>query len=306
MVHRSGMTLAQLEFFVAVVETGSISAAAQATHTSQSNVSVAIGKLERHLGVELLVRHPARGVSPTPVGLDLAARARAVLGQVRDIEDSSTASATHLSGEVALGSFVPLTPFYVPALLRDLRDTAPGVTVTVHEATLDVLHSRVADAELDLAVVYGQSVPPNLLFTHLADVTPHVIVAADSPWASRDRVALAELTDTTMVTLDLPFTLHRGRAVFDALGLPRPPELPATTVETMRALVAAGLGFAMLNQRVATNSTVDGRTVVPLPIEEEVPPISLGTIRRPTTRSARVDAVAGLLARRAHERHGPP
>jgi DNA-binding transcriptional LysR family regulator len=305
MVQRLGVTLAQLEFFVAVADAGSISAAAEALHTSQSNVSVAIGKLERHLGVELLVRHRAKGVTPTASGRDLASRARRVLREVQSLEEAGHALASEPAGDIAVGSFPPLTPFYVPALLRDLQSSAPGLVVTVREGPLDLLQHQVAAAELDVALVYGLNVPDALVFTAMAEIVPHVIVAADSPLADREWVSLAELSDQTMVTLDLAFSVDRGRAVFDALGLPRPAEVSATSVETMRALVAAGIGFAMLNQRLATDTTVDGGRVAALSLTDEITPLPLGTIRRPASWNPRLRAVTDVLARQARERHGP-
>ncbi|WP_159502020.1 LysR family transcriptional regulator [Microbacterium sp. 18062] len=301
---RVSTTLSQLEALVAAVDAGNITAAASRLHTTQSNLSVALAKLERQLGAELLVRHRSRGVVPTAAGLEAAARARTILQQARELEEWSRVDREAAAGEVRMGCFLPLTSFYVPALLRALHTRAPGVETSIEEAPMDVLHRLVADADLDLALVYGQGLPPGLSFRRIAWVSPYVIVAADSPFASRGRVHLAELAGERMVSYDLPFTTARTRRLFADLGLDAPREIRATSVETVRALVAGGAGFAILNQRWGTEVTSDGAVVVTIEIADPVEPLALGILTRPTTRSARVGLVGDLLAEHAAERHG--
>ncbi|MEO8328444.1 MAG: LysR family transcriptional regulator, partial [Candidatus Nanopelagicales bacterium] len=72
-------TLRQLEYFVAVAEAGTITAAAEQIHLSQSAMSTALADLERVFGVQLLVRHHSRGVTLTPSGEDLLVTARELL-----------------------------------------------------------------------------------------------------------------------------------------------------------------------------------------------------------------------------------
>ncbi|GAB2736053.1 LysR family transcriptional regulator [Amycolatopsis magusensis] len=303
---RVGTSFAQLEFLAAAIEDGNMTTAAARLHTTQSNLSVALAKLERHLGVELLVRHRSRGVVPTAAGLEIAERARAILRAARELEEWSRTETEEVTGSVRLGCFVPLTSFYIPALLRELQERAPRLEVSIEEAPMDVLRQHVADAELDLALVYDQRLPDQLVFRHLADVSPYVIFASDSPFARRERVHLHELTGQTMVSYDLSsFTTTRTRQLFEHLGLPAPRELPATSIETVRALVAGGAGFAILNQRWGTDVTADGSAVTSVELADHVEPLGLGVITRQATRSAKVRLLGDLLATHAARRHPP-
>ncbi|MFT4220440.1 MAG: LysR family transcriptional regulator [Microbacterium sp.] len=306
MTARARVTLAQLEALVAAAEESSLTVAAERLRTSQSNVSVAVAKLERALGVELLVRQRAKGVALSVPGREAVARARVVLDAVRELEEFAGVRGG-LEGELKVGCYLPLTPFFVPALLEGMRRHAPDLTVTVVEAALDALQRGVLEGELDLALVYDQSLPAQLAFVDFVRVRPYVIVSARSALAARDRVSLAELAGHTMVTYELPFTVDRAQQLFLAAGLQPPAQVRVASVDSVRALVAAGVGFSVLNQRWATTATADGSEVVDLDLADDVAPLRLGAIVRPATRNPRVGHAIGVLRRHARLRHpGPP
>jgi len=89
-------TLRQLEYFVAVAETGTVTAAAAKVHLSQSAMSTALADLERLLAVQLVLRHHARGITLTAAGSRLLVEARQLLRQADELQSL----ATHLGGEV--------------------------------------------------------------------------------------------------------------------------------------------------------------------------------------------------------------
>lgn len=295
MTGRLSFTFTQLESLVAAADAGNMTTAATAIHTSQSNLSVAIGKLERQLGTELLVRHRTKGVSVTPGGREVVSRARVILRLACELQEWSREDSTALRGDLRIGSFLPLTPFYIPGLLNGIRTHAPQLTTSIHEDTLDVLQELVRSTELDVALTYDQEMPPDLEFTEIAVAASYVIVSRTSRFADAESVSLSDLTDEPMIVYDLPFTIDRGRWIFDVHGLPRPPEQSATTVDTMRAMVGADLGFAILHQRWPTNLTAGGTEVVPLEIIDDIAPLRVGTMARPENRAARVRLVTTLL-----------
>ncbi|QAY62580.1 LysR family transcriptional regulator [Xylanimonas allomyrinae] len=306
MSSRRSITIAQLESFEAAAEFGSMAEAAQRLHTTPSNVSVAVSKLERALGVELLVRHRARGVTLTPAGREALAQVRHILASGRELEEWCSAERGELVGKVRLGCFVSLTAFYVPDFLAQMRQQAPQVTVEVHEATTDVLHQLLADGELDLALTYVQEVPAGVAFHAMTTVRPHVIVAATCDLAQRESVRLADLASGTMVTFNTPFAVRRSRQLFTSSGLEPPPQVLASTIETTRALVAAGLGFAILNQRWASGIAADGNRVVTVELADDVTPLRLGTLTRHARPSAKIRLANDILAAHARERHLGP
>lgn len=302
---RINFTLLQLEHFLAAVDTGSMTLAAQLLRTSQSNVSASVSTLERRLRTKLLIRHRSKGVTTTPEGKTMAEGARKILTLGQELQYSLTRGSTDLRGKVNVGIFYSMAPFYVPELLREIQELAPGLEIVVREASLHELSCLVESAEIDIALVYDQQLPAHLTFTQMAEVIPYVIVSTESPLAHRSEVSLHELTETPMVVYDLPVTMEHGREIFRELGLPQPREVHATSFETGRAMVAVGTGFAVMNQRTASDVTADGRSVVPLEISDSVTPLRIGALTRTRRPTRSVMIVQDILSKQAVLRHPP-
>lgn len=302
---RINFTLVQLEHFIAAVDTGSMTLAAQRLRTSQSNVSASISTLERQLRTKLLVRHRSKGVSATTDGKTLADGSRRMLALGQELQYSMIGDTNDATGQVKVGFFYSMAPFYVPKLLQEMEKIAPGLELVICEASLAELTRLVETEEIDIALVYDQQqFPSHLIFIEMAEVVPYVIVSAESPLAYRNEISLQELVQTPMVVYDLPITVEHGREVFRELGLPQPPEVHATSFETGRAMVAAGTGFAVMNQRAAIDVTADGRPVVPLEVSDKISPLRLGALMRSEQPTRRVRAVQDVLAKQAISRHG--
>ena len=108
-------TLRQLQYFVAAASAGSVTdAARRASRRSQSSVSAAITQLEAALGVQLLIRHHAQGISPTPEGRQFLDRARALLRDADELERFASELTAELSGTLHLGCLVTLAPLVTP------------------------------------------------------------------------------------------------------------------------------------------------------------------------------------------------
>lgn len=303
MSHRVDVTLSQLEGLIAAADAKTLSNAAELLHTSQSNLSISMTKLERILGVELLVRYRSKGVGLTAIGLDVATRAREIIRAVHDLEGAARGELDDLDGALRIGSFIPLTPFYIPRLLADIRERSTTIEIEIREESQDVLQRAVFNGELDLALVYDQDISEQLEFHPLASVWPYVIVPPDSELAKLQAVSLAELATHTMVNYEVTFTVRRSFDLFAVAGVRLPAEMRATSLDSVRALVAAGVGFSILNQRWGTNVTADGAEVVQVEILDKVEPLRLGVITRPRTRSARVLLAISLLRVQAKRRH---
>ena len=124
----------QLEYFVAAGETGSVTRAAQGSHSSQPTVSAAIAKLEASLGVQLFVRHHAQGLSLTPEGRRFLGEAKALLRHASDVERFATALSDEVGGTLDLGCLVTLAPLVAPSLVRGFQSANPRVHVELVES----------------------------------------------------------------------------------------------------------------------------------------------------------------------------
>jgi DNA-binding transcriptional LysR family regulator len=288
-------TLRQLEYFVAVADSGTVTAAAAGLHLSQSAMSTAVADLERALGVQLLMRHHARGVTLTPAGDQLLVVARQLLSQAEDLESSAHALGGELSGRVPLGCFAVLSPYLVPRVLAAADEQLPALQVEPQEETLDGVAEGLLAGRFELALTYDLGSGAGLVREPLSTVAPHAVLAASHPRAGQRSVRLADLAEEPFALLDLPHSREYFESVFAASGVEPPVRYRTRSTETVRALVGRGLAWGLLNLRPAHEQTVEGLPVVTLPLTGAGPSLTVVLARAATARpTRRADALAAL------------
>ncbi|WP_037854867.1 LysR substrate-binding domain-containing protein [Streptomyces sp. NRRL S-340] len=293
-----GFTLVQLRYFLVAAERGSMTEASAQLHIAQSAVSTAVYNLERDLQVQLFIRRRGRGLTLTPAGERLRQQARDLLARAREIEREARGDGETLSGPVAVGCFVTLAPSYLPPLFSECTRRHPGIEIDVVEAETDQLVQALASGRIDFALTYGLglSADPELHSETIARAPAYVIVAAGHPLAGRDSVELAELSAEPLVLLDLPHSRDYFRSLVAATGTAPDVRYRTQSYETVRSLVARGLGYSVLNQRPATSQTYGGGEVAELRLRDggpalEVKIATLGGVNQ----TARARAVMDLL-----------
>ncbi|MFE2724112.1 LysR family transcriptional regulator [Kitasatospora sp. NPDC059327] len=281
MGNRPAFSLTQLLYFATIAETGNISEAAARLHASQSAVSSAIQRLERQLGIQLLLRQRAKGVSLTPCGRLLLNDARKILLQVNNLEDNSNRFQGETAGHLDIGSCATITPFLIPRALTRVGYSHPGLNVAVHDThtPVDLLRNGVCE----LAVTYSLSSAEDTCFTELATPPLYAVVAQNHPLATTGKASLAELSDETLLmpNPNLPpenSPLAYVRNLFTSSGIPLPKIANATGIEAMRGLVAAGWGFMLTHHRPRSMETLDGGRVALVEITGEHPHVSVGVL----------------------------
>lgn len=288
-------TLRQLEYFVAVADEGTLTGAAQRMHLSPSAMSTALVDLERALGVQLLVRHHARGVTLTPAGEDLLASCRSLLHHADDLGSAAEQWGSGVAGRVPLGCFAILSPYVLPPLLTAVRDELPNLHVEPVEESLDGVEDGLRSGRFELALTYDLGLGADLVAEELFRVPPYALLPAAHRRARRRSVRLADLADDPFVLLDLPHSRDYFTAAFAAAGVSPTIRFRTRSAETARALVGRGLAWTLLNLRPSDDVTVEGRRVVPRPLADEVPALSVVLVRLPGARlTRRAQALADL------------
>lgn len=296
-------TLRQLTYFTAVADAGTISDAAHQLHVSQPALSQAITDLERVLGAQLLVRRKAHGVTLTPSGAQVLQLARDLLRRTEDLGGVAAGGEPgSLSGTLGLGCYLTLAPTALPPLLEGFGEVHPGVTIDFAEDTQDVLQRRLLRGELDLAILYDMEIDPDLSTSVIANVRPHILLAADHPLAGADEVSLADLVDDPQVLLDAPPSSHNTLALFQQFGLTPQVRYRPRTYELARALVGRGLGYALLVQRPFNDLTYGGHRVV---IKEIAEPVADARIVIAWPRVVRLNHRAAAFVRFCEQRSHP-
>ncbi|HLH70771.1 MAG TPA: LysR family transcriptional regulator [Candidatus Dormibacteraeota bacterium] len=241
------MELRDLRAYLAVVETGRFTLAAERLHLVQSAVSDAVARLERELQVVLLERRRS-GARPTSAGDELARWARLLVNAEERARREVSRRDAQPSGWLSLGLLPTLVPLVLPPLLRALRAQHPDLGLRVHEGLAPELLEQVRTADLDLAVLFFPTERVGgLEFVEVASRPLSVIVPQGHRLAGRRAVRMRELEAERWVTYPAhnPGRLWLEEACRLAGFAPR----IAAEVETaaqQRIFVEAQVGIAML------------------------------------------------------------
>lgn len=271
-------TLRQLEYFVAVGETGSIAAASEKVNVSSPSISAAIGQLEREFGLPLFVRQHAQGLSLTSAGRRMLDQARTVLAEADRLTDLSGDIAGQVRGPLAVGCLLTFAQVVLPPVRRSFQDTYPEVRVQQYELNQAEIFSFLRRAEIDVALTYDLDLPADLCFEPLVELPPYALVSPEHALAGRASVSIEDLLGHPMVLLDLPFSSEYFLSFFSAIGA-RPLIAERTRdMAVMRGLVANGFGYALANVRFLSDLSPDGKALTFIPLRGDVRPMRLGLL----------------------------
>jgi DNA-binding transcriptional LysR family regulator len=269
-------TLRQLEYFVATGEAGSIAAAAERTHVSPPSISAALRALEDELGVALFIRRHAHGLSLTPSGRQLLAEAKRTLAAAEGLTALASDIGEAATGPLALGCLQTFAPLVLPELRQGFEAAYPSVRVTQYALDHSDLLERLLTGALDLALTYDLAVPHEIDFEPLTSLTPWVLLPAAHPLAARPSLTPEDLAAEPMVLLDLPYSADYFLSLFGAAG--RRPRIAERSrdMALVRALVANGYGFSLINTRTAQDQAPDGKRLAFVPLASGLRPLALG------------------------------
>jgi LysR family hydrogen peroxide-inducible transcriptional activator len=240
------MELHQLRYILAVARTGNFSRAAEACRVAQPSLCQQVQKLEDELGERLFTRLKRQAV-PTAAGRMILARAARILGEVEAAQREVKDSTKEVRGTVNLGVLPTIAPYLLPAVLTLFRKTSPGVEVVVHERTTTQLLELCAACDLDFAVlslpIVDERFHQEKLFTEelLLAVPPHHRLAR------RRVVRLDDVEAESFILLQEGHCLGDQALRFCDRRKCHPPVIFRTAqLETIRALVAAGMGVSLI------------------------------------------------------------
>ncbi len=266
----SRFTLRQLEYFVSVADEGTMAAAAEQHHISQSAVSLAISELERALGVQLFVRRKARGTELTGAAREVLPEARRLLEHAAEVQSTARSVGLSVSGDLVLGCYPTLTPFVLPEILRRFPEQHPSVTVRLFEGSVEQMLARLLDGTCELAIMYDLGITADVATTVLYRIRPYVLLAADHRLATDAPISLSELKDEPMIMLDMPPSATMFREVLVSAGVEPRVRFSSASFESVRSLVASGAGYSLLLQRPSPHATYAGPPLVYREIVEDV------------------------------------
>jgi LysR family hydrogen peroxide-inducible transcriptional activator len=240
------MNLRDLKYLVALADHKHFGRAAAACYVSQPTLSTQIKKLEDELGVSLVERAP-RKVMLTPAGRDAADRARRIVAEVEQMKEAARRSQDPEAGTVRLGLFPTLGPYLLPHVVPRLRARFPHLELLLIEEKSDVLLSRLREGKLDAGLL-ALPVADDQLHTEFLFEEPFLLAVPEShPLAKRQSLTLAELSQHQLLLLEDGHCLReQALDVCRLSGANEKSEFRATSLETLRQMVAADVGITLL------------------------------------------------------------
>ncbi|WP_423835485.1 LysR family transcriptional regulator [Streptomyces tubbatahanensis] len=236
----------RLAQFAAVARHEHVTRAAQELGVPQSSLSRALARLEADLGVALFARH-GRTVSLTPAGRTFLAAAERALTAVEQGAEAVRSDADPATGKVAFGFLHTLGWETVPELLRAFRADHPRVRFALVQNYGDAMLERLRAGELDLCLTSPVPDAPDLVARRLDEQRLRLVVPDDHRLARRKRIRLAEAAEESFVTLEPGYGMRRLLDTMCAeAGFTPRIAFEGEEAETIRGLVAAGLGVALL------------------------------------------------------------
>jgi DNA-binding transcriptional LysR family regulator len=294
------MELRHLEHFLAVVDTGSFSAAAARLFLVQSSLSASILSLERELGTELFIRG-RRGAEVTDAGQALVGPARATLAEADRSKDAVAAVRGLMRGTVRIGTVAVPRSVDVLDTVAAFWKAHPGVDVHVlHDGARDLV-GWVAEGKVDFAITPQTTrATPAVRFEPLLTTPVVVLCSADHRLAGRRDVDAQELLGERII--DLPAGWW-ARELFDGLlsakGLTRHVEVEVNEWFGVLTMVRRGIGISygpLASIDRDAFGDIAWATIADAPVWQ------LGIVKRDNTlRGAAGQAFLAAYLRRCHE-----
>lgn len=258
------LDLYSLQVFLAVLDEGSIAAAAVREHIAPSALSKRLSELERTLDVVLFQRH-ARGVKPTSAARALARRARALLYQTQDLAAEIQEYSMGLRGRVRVAANLSSIAQFLPTELRSFIDQHPNVQIDLEESVSSAVTRAVVDNAADIGVYTQSDEEQGLeIYPYHRDVMA-VVVPRAHPLARRKTVAFSQTLDYEHVGM------HRGSAANylftrEAAAINRMLRLrfQVTSYDALLAMVRANLGLGIVPLQALHLHVTDGLSIIPL------------------------------------------
>ncbi|ALD01978.1 MAG: LysR family transcriptional regulator [Acinetobacter sp.] len=241
------MNLAAFEAFIKVMETGSISMAADLLFITQPAVTKRIHSLEDYFGVKLF-ESAGRGVQATHAAHSLLPKVKNWLNELGDIHHTLSHQQGQVQGKLKIGTSHHIGLHHLPSHLRDYVQTFPNVTLDVHFVDSEQAHEKVLAGDLELAFL---TLPPQgddrLNYVTIWN-DPLVFVAAPfHPLAQQHNLSLQDLIEyPSLLPATQTYTSQITLAEFEKQGLKPKISMSNNPLESIRMLVSIGLGWSVL------------------------------------------------------------
>lgn len=293
------MTLIELKYIIAVARERHFGRAAEACFVSQPTLSVAIKKLEEELGVAVFERGGSE-VGITPIGERIVAQAQKVLDAASTLKEIARQGHDPLDGSLRVGIIHTIGPYLLPRLVRKQLELTPQMPLILQENFTVRLLELLRVGDIDCAIMALPLPDSGLEVLNLYEEDFVVAVPAKHDWANEALLDVDQLKLETMLLLGsghcfrdqvLEVCPEMSRFSASTEGIQR--SFEGSSLETIRHMVAAGLGITLLpKSSVLESAAIDDNLVKYIDIKDPVPNRQVVLVwRRSFTRLPAIEAL---------------
>lgn len=277
------MNLRDLRYLVALTEHKHFGRAAEASFVSQPTLSTQVRKLEEELGVALVERTP-RKVLLTEVGREIALHARTVLNEVEQIRGIARRTKDPESGRLRLGIFPTLAPYLLPHVVPSIHARFPHLELLLAEEKTEVILSQLREGRLDAGIL-ALPISDDQLHAEFLFEEPFLLAVPDiHPLAKRKALALDDLAEQSLLLLEDGHCLRdQALEVCQLAGASERSGFRATSLETLRHMVAANVGITLLPSLAVKPPVPQVKHVCLIPFRGKIPSRRIGMVWRKTS-----------------------
>jgi len=268
------MTLTELRYIIAVAREQHFGRAAESCFVSQPTLSMGVKKLEEELGITLFERGKG-GITPTPSGKRIIEQAQRALEEAERIKQLARHGSNPLCGPLRVGAIFTIGPYLLPHLIPKLHNTAPQMPLQVDEDYTAGLIEKLKRGSIDVAILSLPLEEPGIVTWPLYDEPFVVIVPAAHRWKDKKQI------DPQQLAAEHPLMLGPGHCFRDQIlevcpGCIRSSEEAqgaqiGSSLETIRHMVASGLGVTILPCSAAGVDQYNQRLITAKPFKKPTP-----------------------------------
>jgi len=289
------MTLTELRYIVTLAQERHFRRAAERCFVSQPTLSVAIKKLEDELDVAIFERNRS-DVRVTSAGERIVAQARKVLEEAELVKQIALEGKGQLNLPLRVGAIFTVGPYLFPHLIRNIKPIAPEMPLVLEENYTSMLRQKLRNGELDAIIISLPFDEPDVEIQDLYDEPFEVLIPAAHPLAQQEKITRKQLEKENILMLGEGHCF-RDQVLNACPGILKGSDetsLPqGTSLETLRHMVASGLGLTILPSSSSDRHIYDSDTLVERPFAGKVPYRRVSVVWR--KRFSRPKAIEALV-----------
>ena len=268
------MTLTELRYIVTLAREKHFRKAAEKCFVSQPTLSVAIKKLEEELKIAIFERSRAE-VRVTPLGERIIEQAVRVLEEAERIKTLADEGQGEINAPLRIGAIFTIGPYLFPHLIRHIKPIAPDMPLVLEENYTEPLRQKLRNGELDAVIISLPFKEPETETIELFDEFFTVLIPADHPLAQKEKITRKQLQKENLLLLGKGHCFREQvlKACPDInTHIQENQYLPeGTSLETLRHMVASGLGLTVVPMSAVDHRVYDTDTLVYRPFAGKKP-----------------------------------